>query len=316
MIQPTGSAARRLDHTHAGDCHQLLRQMHHDGVQVQMRMPRPPYFGLRSDLPDDHPDKHLEIGRQISVQEYIRDLVAVFRLVGELLADDGTLWLSLGDSPNARPGQRKGSDKAGMKQRTVRRSVAAPSRHVTGLNPKGLIGNPWAFAFALHGDSWYLRQDIIWAKANPMRESVADRCTRSHEYLILPAKKPRYDFDHEAIRESSTVPSGPGNIRPFSTQLGERMSSGNADLRGSLQQIGARDTRDKRTVWSSTNKPLRCTHFAMLPENLVTPCTLAGSGVSDTVFDPFMGSGTTAEAALCLLRQFIDCELNRSFIDP
>ncbi len=304
-----------LDRTHAGDCRHLLCQMVEDGVRVKMCVTSPPYFGLRSYLPVDHPDKHLEIGRTTPLADYVRELVEIFRYVRALLADDGTLWLNLGDSYNARPHQRKTTDKAGLKQQSSQGSVRAPSRNVTELKPKDMIGIPWMLAFALRDDGWFLRQDIIWAKPNPMPESVTDRCTRSHEYLFLLAKQSRYYFDHTAIMEPAVDPRGPGNLRRVRPPPGERASGANANLRGGLHRIGVRQTRHKRDVWTIPNKPFRGAHFAVFPEELVAPCILAGSRAGDIVLDPFIGSGTTAAVAKRLRRHFIGCELNPAFLD-
>lgn len=183
-----------------------------------------------------------------------------------------------------------------------------------GLKVKDLIGIPWLLAFALRQDGWYLRQDIIWAKPNPMPESVRDRCTRSHEYLFLLSKSRRYHFDPDAISEPSVDPRGPGNIRPVRQPPGERMSGPNGNLRGRLHQIGNRKARRKRDVWTISNRPFHGAHFAVFPDELVTPCILAGSRIGDVVLDPFMGSGTTAAAASRLGRRFVGCELNPSFI--
>lgn len=311
----TSAATGWLDRTHVGDCRQLLRQMAADGVVVNMCVTSPPYFGLRSYLPDGHPDKRLEIGRPGPLSDYVHELVEVFRHVRSLLSADGTLWLNLGDCYNARSGQRKTSDRAGPKQRTSRGSIGAPSRHVTGLKPKDLIGIPWLLAFALRDDGWYLRQDIIWAKPNPMPESVRDRCTRSHEYLFLLSKSRRYRFDPDAISEPSIDPRGPGNVRPVRQPPGERSSGPNGNLRGRLHQIGERTTRRKRDVWTMTTRPSRGDHFAVFPDELAATCILAGTRIGDVVLDPFMGAGTTALAAKRLGRRFIGCELNPDFLD-
>ncbi|AIQ99641.1 putative methyltransferase [Citrobacter freundii] len=314
MNGPPADAAHWLDRTHAGDCRQLLKRMHGDGVRVQMCVTSPPYFGLRSYLQDGHPDKHLEIGREVTTRAYIRDLVEVFRAVREVLVDDGTLWIVIGDTYAATRTWQAPSTRGGPKHAAAQQG-AGGMRTGDGLKPKDMMGIPWALAFALRRDGWYLRQDIVWAKPNPMPESVSDRCTRSHEYLFLLAKNRRYYFDQDAIREPSVDSRGPGNTRPVSAPPGERASGSNANLRGSLHKIGARSTRNRRDVWTIASKPFRGGHFAVFPDTLVTPCILAGSRIGDTVLDPFMGSGTTAVAALRLQRNFIGCELNRSFID-
>lgn len=316
MIAPASSGW--LDRTHVGDCRHLLRQMVRDDIRVRMCITSPPYFRLRSYLPRNHPDKPLEIGTEATPDWFIASLVDVFREVHGLLADDGKLWIVIGDSYAAtgksgggaqgRLWEKHGAQVTGP--RGGRWSPAPP-----GLKPKDLIGIPWLLAFALRGDGWYLRQDIIWAKPNPMPESVRDRCTRSHEYLFLLSKSRRYFFDQNAISEPSADPRGPGNVHPVRQPPSERASGPNANLRGRLHQIGARDTRNNRDVWTIATRPFHGAHFAVFPDDLVATCILAGSRVGDVVLDPFMGAGTTAVAAERLGRRFIGCELNPSFLD-
>lgn len=303
-----------LDRTHAGDCRCLLRRVASDGVRVQMCVTSPPYFGLRSYLPDGHPDKPLEIGREGTPSEYIGRLVEAFRTVRAVLADDGTLWVVIGDSYNA---GRNGGHAGGKKQAALARhsGIDRSGANEPGLKPKDMIGIPWMLAFALRRDGWYLRQDIVWAKPNPMPESVRDRCTRAHEYLFLLSKRPRYYFDNEAIRDPAVDPRAPGNIRPVRAPPGERVSSANANLRGGLHRIGIHATRNKRDVWTIPSTRFSGGHFAVFPDALAITCILAGSRPGDIVLDPFMGSGTTAVMATRLRRRFIGCELNRSFLD-
>ncbi|MCW5706913.1 site-specific DNA-methyltransferase [Shinella sp.] len=303
-----------LDQTHVGDCRDLLRQMADDGVQVQMCVTSPPYFRLRSYLLPDHPDKALEIGTEATPAEFVASLVDVFRQLRCILADDGTLWIVIGDTYAARRTWQAPSTRGGPKHAAAQAAVGGMQLG-DGLKPKDLIGLPWMLAFALRGDGWYLRQSIIWAKPNPMPESVRDRCTRSHEYLFLFAKSSHYFFDHEAIREPSLDPRGPGNLCPVRQPPGENASGPNGNLRGRLHQIGARETRNRRDVWTISNRPFHGAHFAVFPDELVTPCILAGSRAGDAVLDPFMGAGTTAAAAERLGRRFIGCELNGSFLD-
>lgn len=304
-----------LDRTHVGDCRHLLRQMSRDGVSVRMCITSPSYFHLRSYLPADHPDKPLEFGTETTPVEFVTRLVEVFRDVRQLLANDGTLWIVIGDTYAARRGWQAPSSKGGPKHAAAQGAIGG-MKISDGLKPKDLIGIPWMLAFALRDDSWFLRQDVIWAKPNPMPESVTDRCTRSHEYLFLLAKQSRYHFDHAAIMEPTVDPRGPGNIRPVRQPPGERASGPNGNLRGRLHGIDPRTMRHKRDVWTIAAKPFRGAHFAVFPEELVTPCCiLAGSRVGDIVLDPFMGSGTTAAVAKRLRRHFIGCELNPAFLD-
>lgn len=318
MTLPLSTPCRWLDRTHIGDCRHLLRQMAEDGVSARMCVTSPPYFRLRSYLPTDHPHKPLELGAEDTPAAFVARLVHVFRAVRDLLTDDGTLWIVIGDT-YAGTG-KSGGGSQGRRWDTHGAEVVGPrggrwSSPPVGLKQKDLMGIPWMLAFALREDGWFLRQDIIWSKPNPMPESVRDRCTRSHEYLFLLAKRERYYFNHTAIMEAVVDPRGPGNIRPVRPAPGERDTGANANLRGSLHRIGVRQTRHKRDVWSVANKPFRGAHFAVFPEELVIPCILAGSRPGDTVLDPFMGSGTTAAVAKRLHRRFIGCELNPSFLD-
>lgn len=309
--------SRWIDRTHIGDCRLLLRQMADDGVRVNMCVTSPPYFGLRHYLPPDHPDSHAEIGTEATPAAFIDNLLAVFREVHKLLADDGTLWVNIGDS-YAGTGKSGGGcqgqrwEAYGARTRGPRGGRWQPPPE--GFKGKDLMGIPWMLAFALRQDGWYLRQDIIWAKPNPMPESVTDRCTRAHEYLFLLSKARRYYFDREAISEPSSDPRAPGSLRPVRQPHGERATGPNGNLRGRLHQIGARPRRNRRDVWTIAPQPLKGEHFAVFPDALVTPCVLAGSRVGDIVLDPFIGSGRTARAATRLRRRFIGCELNPSFL--
>ena len=268
---------------------------------VQTCITSPPYFGLR--------DYGVEgqLGLERTPEEYVSNMVEVFRGVRKALRDDGTLWLNIGDSYNAHPGQRKATDKAGEKQQSVRGAQAAPSRSVDGCKPKDLIGIPWMLAFALRADGWYLRQDIIWHKPNPMPESVRDRCTKAHEYIFLLSKSERYYFDSEAMREEAVKGAAGSSFNKGKTaehQLGrssdaERVEDGK---------------RNRRSVWSVATRPYKGAHFATYPPALIEPCILAGSRPGDIVLDPFGGSGTTAQVANAHGRDCILIELNDSYI--
>lgn len=297
-----------LDKTHVGDCRALLRQMKQDSVRVQTCVTSPPYFRLRSYLPDDHPDKAREIGREASPETYVAHLVDVFRAVRDVLAEDGTLWVVIGDTYAARRSSRTPSRKSGPKH--GRAQAEAGGMFLAGdMKPKDLIGIPWRLAFALREDGWFLRQDIVWAKQNPMPESVRDRCTRSHEYVFLLSRNARYHFDASALREPASRPRGAGHSRPVRSP-----PDGFGRLRAHLHRIGPRETRNRRDVWAIPTRPFTGNHFAVFPEALVTPCLLAGSRIGDVVLDPFMGSGTTGAVAARLGRRFIGCELNPDFL--
>jgi len=189
-----------------GDCREVLRTLAPGSVNCCVTSP--PYYGLRDYGVDG------QIGLEQTPEEFVDELVSVFRLVRDVLRDDGTLWLNIGDSYSSHAGQRKPGDRAGIKQQSNVASVRAPSRCADGCKPKDLIGVPWMLAFALRADGWYLRQDIIWHKPNPMPESVRDRCTKSHEYLFLLSKSPRYYFDSDAITEPANL-TGKGFANGF-----------------------------------------------------------------------------------------------------
>ena len=256
-----------------GDCRNVLPTL--PAGSVHCCVTSPPYFGLR-----DYGHEN-QIGLERTPEAFVQELVEVFREVRRVLRDDGTLWLNLGDSYNAYNANRGASTSisdgtAGRGHPTHRRGLTTPT-----LKNKDLIGIPWRVAFALQSDGWYLRQDIIWHKPNPMPESVTDRCTKAHEYLFLLSKGARYHFDSEAIKEPATK--------------------------------GA--TRNRRSVWSVTTKPFKGAHFATFPPDLIEPCILAGCPAGGTVLDPFMGSGTTAAVSLQHGRQFVGVELNPEYLE-
>lgn len=291
-----------------GDCLESLKEIP-DRV-VRTCVTSPPYFGLRDYGVDG------QIGQEKTPEEYTQKLVDVFSEVRRVLRDDGTLWLNLGDSyagsgrgnnPNGKQGTNRGTRFDNNNRGFV----------PNGLKPKDLIGIPWRVAFALQADGWYLRQDIIWAKPNPMPESVTDRCTKSHEYIFLLSKSQKYYFNNEAIREDSADYEGSENR--YKSEFGgtknkQLLKSGQVQTR----PIGMREfdgKRNKRDVWTITTSPYKAAHFATYPRELVQPCILAGSSEGDTVLDPFGGSGTTAAVALSLGRKAITCEMNTDYAE-
>lgn len=288
-----------------GDCLDVLRALP-DGF-INTCVTSPPYFGLRDYGTDG------QIGLEDTPEEYVGRLVEVFREVRRVLRDDGTLWLNLGDSYNAHPGQRKVTDKAGGKQQTQRGSTGAPSRCVDGLKPKDLIGIPWRVAFALQADGWYLRQDIIWNKPNPMPESVRDRCTKAHEYIFLLSKSPRYYFDAEAIKEPSSGQSGAAANFKRTTKEADPPGQKYKQHREGRKPTDDTGTRNRRSVWTVTPKPYKGAHFATFPPDLIAPCILAGAPPGGIVLDPFGGSGTTAATAQSLGRCWLSSELNQDY---
>lgn len=291
-----------------GDCRDVLKTLP-DG-SVNCCVTSPPYYGLRDYGVDG------QIGLEQTPDAYVAELVAVFAQVKRVLRADGTLWLNLGDSYNAYPGQRKDTDRAGGKQQSVRGSTAAPSRNVAGIKPKDLIGIPWMVAFALRADGWYLRQDIIWHKPNPMPESVTDRCTKAHEYVFLMSKSERYHFDHKAITEPSTQETGRGGKNAFRGQGHMRDGeSGPANREGrDMRDVGVGDTRNKRSVWTVNTRPYKGSHFATFPPSLIRPMILAGCPHGGTVLDPFGGSGTTGQVAEEEERNAVLIELNPEYV--
>lgn len=253
-----------------GDAVARLRELP-DG-SVRTCVTSPPYWGLR-DYGNDG-----QLGLESTPQEFVQNLCQVFDEVRRVLADDGTVWVNLGDS----------------------------------YADKSLAGVPWRFAFAMQDRGWYLRQDIIWAKPNPMPESVTDRCTKSHEYVFLLTKNPRYYFDHEAIKEDSVTKD---IRRPYGSQGANMLDKRGAQGEGKQRKNTNGTLRNKRSVWTVTTKGYKEAHFAVYPPELITPCVLAGSAPGDTVLDPFSGSGTTGEVALRNEREYIGIELNPDYAE-
>ena len=288
-----------------GDCRETMRRWASDGIKAQTCVTSPPYFGLRDYGRDG------QIGMEETPEEYISKMVEVFRCVRDVLADDGTVWLNIGDSYCNSNGFARASPEY---QREGRNNMPANDRkldklHATGLKTKDLIGIPWMLAFALRADGWYLRQDIIWHKPNPMPESVQDRCTKAHEYIFLLSKSQKYYYDHESIKEQSTSKSE--GIRFGGNKYGDNDDPKYATKSGNVSK--EYEVANKRSVWSVPVKPYSGAHFAVFPQELIEPCILAGAPVGGIVLDPFMGSGTTAQVAQNLGRQYIGCELNTDY---
>ena len=255
-----------------------------------------------------------QIGLEQSPNEYVEQLVQVFREVRRVLRDDGTLWLNLGDSyasfrdGKAVPDTTRGDSLGTLVPKGLAKNRMATTFIGTNIKHKDLVGIPWRVAFALQADGWYLRQDIIWAKPNPMPESVKDRCTKSHEYVFLLSKSPKYYFDNEAIKEDAVTGSW-DKLPPIGGK--KHQENGNPTYSGN--QPANNGKRNKRDVWTINTKPFKGAHFAVMPEALVTPCVLAGSRGGDTVLDPFAGSGTVGVVALREGRKFIGAELNPEY---
>ena len=291
-----------------GDCRDTMRNLAAQGVRVQCCVTSPPYFGLRD---YGHPG---QIGLEQTPEHYITAMVDVFRCVRDMLADDGTLWLNIGDSYAANRAYQVPSTKGGPKHSDSQSAGGKGSTVPDGMKPKDLIGIPWMLAFALRADGWYLRQDIIWHKPNPMPESVRDRCTKAHEYIFLLSKSERYFYDYEASMEPAAGGTSKGNGQRLAEQAiartGGVISGGTAK---STLGTSAEETRNRRSVWTVATRPYKGAHFATFPPALIEPCILAGSRPGDIVLDPFMGSGTTAQVAQARGRQWIGCELNPEY---
>lgn len=327
---------------HQGDCRSILRTM--PAGSVNCCVTSPPYFGLRDYGRDG------QIGLERTPGDYVTELVDVFREVRRVLTDDGTLWLNLGDSyaSSGGPGWQGKHGQRADRRFTMSRDNnprLAKRSAVDGLKPKDLIGIPWLVAFALRADGWYLRQDIIWHKPNPMPESVRDRCTKAHEYIFMLSKSPSYHLDYEALREPAQ--SNKGNANGFrggaycnnstfdNSEGGRRTRSGNkvrkpASARGvpvdtNEKSAGAvagsvpwEDTdgkRNRRSVWTIATRPFKEAHFATFPPDLIEPCILAGCPQGGTVLDPFFGAGTTGLVANKHSRRCIGIELNDSYVE-
>ena len=290
-----------------------------DAGSVQTCVTSPPYWGLRDYGHDG------QIGLEQTPDEYVAELVEVFREVRRVLSDDGTLWLNLGDSyavngikstgrndqGGACDSSRLGPQRNGLPNNA--RIDGATIRVESGLKPKDLVGIPWRVAFALQADGWWLRQDIIWHKPNPMPESVSDRCTKAHEYLFLLTKSARYSYDAASIGEPFADdrmgnPNGGGAY-----SIGSGRNDHGALSTGVYNVDRSKTTRNRRSVWTIATKPYAGAHFAVMPESLAEPCILAGSRRGDLVLDPFTGSGTVGVVALRHDRDFIGTELNPEY---
>ncbi|MFJ6427509.1 DNA-methyltransferase [Microbacterium maritypicum] len=305
-------------------------QLHHgDALHVARTLPdglaraivtSPPYFGLR-DYGEDG-----QIGAESSVGQYVARMVELFRELRRVLADDGTLWLNLGDSFSS-AGGKSGAGVNARVGNTLKQHDSR-TRPTSELPAKNLLGVPWRVAFALQDDGWILRSDIIWHKPNPMPESVTDRPTKSHEYLLLFTKCAGYYYDANAIAEDAvkgdTGSSWTGG-KTGEHQLGRAQSAesrqGYAKAGGHRDKpsggYGGRDPekRNKRTVWTVPTVPFPGSHFAVYPPDLIRPCVRAGSEPGDIVLDPFSGSGTTGAVANFEGRRYVGIDLNRDYLD-
>ena len=282
-----------------GDCRKTLPAFIDE---ARMCVTSPPYYGLR-----DYGGEASQIGMEQSPEEYIQQLVEVFRLVRDNLTDDGTLWVNIGDSYyNYRSDGNYPKQTVSKTRQDLPTKTPVRGNKLEGLKSKDLIGIPWMLAFALRADGWYLRQDIIWHKPNPMPESVKDRCTKAHEYIFLLSKNKNYYYNNEAIKE----PAKDWGTRDRSNGKYHNPGSGLVPHSGLTKSY---ERKNKRSVWSVTKKPYKGAHFATFPPDLIEPCILAGSEPGDIILDPFMGSGTTAMVAKQHGRYYMGCELHEDY---
>ena len=285
-----------------GDCRQTLQTINEP---IQMCVTSPPYYGLR-----DYGGENQQIGQEQTPEEYIEELVSVFSIIRDKLNDDGTLWVNIGDSYyNYRPSKGKSYVKQTLSKTKQDLPDYSSKRNnkLSNYKEKDLIGIPFMLAFALRNDGWYLRQDIIWHKPNPMPESVKDRCTKSHEYIFLLSKSKRYYYNNEAIKEPVKQDWGTRN------RTNGKYHNTGSGLQPHSGLTKSYDKKNKRSVWSVTNKPYKHAHFAVFPPDLIEPCILAGSKEGDIILDPFMGSGTTGMVAKQHNRHYIGCELHDNY---
>lgn len=342
-----------FDRCYIGDVRDVLRAWVEMGVKVNCIVTSPPYWGLRSYLPAEHERKRKEIGSEPTLREFLATMVDVFELCRQLLADDGVCWVNMGDSYAGSWGAQGRQGESGQvagRTACAERQIAAAQRRESrtgsldrvpaGIKAKDLVGQPWRLAFALQDAGWYLRQDVIWHKPNPMPESVRDRCTKAHEYLFLLTKSERYWWDFDAMQEPASpdtharyargrsdshkyADGGPGGqtiARTFAHMAGREkgrqrklaeVGSGtknNASMDEALAVMPS--TRNRRSVWTVPTEPYSGAHFATFPSALIEPCILAGCPAGGLVLDPFMGSGTTAMVAQRLGRRWLGIDID------
>ena len=285
----------------SGDCVQSMKSM--GAKSVDTVITSPPYYGLR-DYGEDE-----QIGLEQTPEEYIQKMVNVFREIRRILKDEGTVWLNIGDTYAG--GGRGGDPKHSKGDNSQEATMPSIKKHDI-FKPKDLMMIPFRLAIALQEDGWWVRQDIIWVKPNPMPEPVKDRCVKSHEYIFLLSKSKKYYFDHEAIKEP-VADASRKNYQNGSRSNGVNQDRNDNDMSERMKGVVFK-TRNKRSVWTVNTKPYKGAHFAVFPTELIEPCVLAGCPIGGTVFDPFGGSGTTAIAAIKHGRNAIICELNEDYI--
>jgi len=289
-----------------GDCLQVLKELPAESVHCVVTSP--PYWGLRDYGTDG------QLGLEETPEQHVTKMVEVFSEVRRVLRTDGTLWMNYGDcyansssggggAVDVRTDGRKTTPGDKVRGRVKGRNTLAP-----GLKPKDLCGIPWRVAFALQTDGWWLRQDIIWHKPNPMPESVTDRCTKAHEYIFLLTKAARYHYDADAIKETAQKKPG-GKPRQFGATV--QTGTNRHDIGETFTDNGA---RNRHSVWTISTAPYPGAHFATFPPKLIEPCIMAGCPEGGTVLDPFLGSGTTGAVAQKNGCKFIGIELNEEYL--
>lgn len=289
-----------------GDSLEVLKTFPDDNIDCCITSP--PYWGLRDYSVEG------QLGLEKTPEEYVAKMVDVFREVRRALRPEGTCWLNLGDSYST---PKEGNTETSKNPTRVTDSFKKELPR--GMKPKNLVGIPWRVAFALQADGWWLRQDIIWAKPNPMPESVTDRCTKSHEYIFLLTKSSDYYYDHEAIKEDSVDKESyvGRRFRSAKAIVAAHGRPGNPNTldKGNEADGKTYEKRNKRSVWTVTTKPFAEAHFATFPEALIEPCVKAGCPAGGIILDPFMGAGTTAVVAEKWGRQWVGIELNPKYIE-
>lgn len=325
-----------------GDCVDMMRTLPDKSVHTCVTSP--PYFGLRDYGVDG------QIGLEETPGEFIARLVEVFREVRRVLRDDGTAWVNMGDSYAGSWGaQGKRETPAAISRNSISNHPkrAGTGRLTEGYKGKDLMGMPWRLAFALQDDGWYLRQDIIWNKPNPMPESVRDRCTKSHEYVFLLSKSKKYYFDQAAILEPCSPNTHARLSQDVQAQIGSERANGGAKSNGNMKATARKPNgvgwgygsdaderqrgrvkdnesmnsalaimpteRNKRSVWTVATHSFKGAHFATFPPDLIRPCVLAGAPRGGVVLDPFGGAGTTSLVSMQEGRRSIICELNPEY---
>lgn len=323
-----------LNKIYQGNCLETMMQL--PDASINCCVTSPPYYGLR-----DYGKKE-QLGQEDTPEKYVENMVHVFTEVHRLLKPDGTLWLNLGDSYASQGKNRtvdQATNKSGLMGGIVSQTMILKQKNkiTFGLKQKDLIGIPWMVAFALRSAGWYLRQDIIWHKTNPMPESVRDRCTKAHEYIFMLSKSPKYYYDADAIKtamkESSVarlsqnvdVQTGsarvPGKTNGPMKAVGKQRGHGRRhdgfnerwdSMTKEEQQAGG---ANKRSVWTVATKPFKDAHFATYPPDLIRDCVRAGCPAGGVVLDPFFGAGTTGVVCLEEQRNYVGCELNPEYIN-